>query len=75
MTGPTFEQRLLSIENDINKLLEEVQKLADLNSVSVAIENSDDTVEGFHTSLVALESMVQRLKLKVAKIEKERDGG
>ncbi len=75
MAGPTYEQRLVWIENCINKLLEEVQKLTDLNTASRAINESDDTIESMHSDLFALESVVQRLKSKVEKIEKERDEG
>ena len=71
MAGPTFEQRLEWIENCINKLLQECQSMVDMNTAENYVDKSDEEIEALHSSVVALESVVQRLKSKVEKIEKE----
>lgn len=70
MAGPTHEQRLEWIENCINLLLQECQLLADMNTASAYTESREAEIEQMHLSVTALESVVQRLKSKVEKLEK-----
>lgn len=72
MSGPSYEQRLQWIENCVNKLLQEAQLMVDMNDASGFVNISDDTIKELHSSLVALESVVQRLKSKVNRIEEQQ---